>query len=311
VVESTLTMTITTTATVTITPTPTATATIEPTFTPLPPVEYTVASGDTCSSIAGRFKVSINSIILSNNLPASCILSIGTKLKIPQPTPTASPQPSATLSKAQSTDTSCQKVDYVVQANDTLSKIAGNYAVPIAAIRSYNGLPNDTVYEGQKLSIPLCERAATPGATPTATPPPPYPAPNLLLPADGAAFTLADDVISLQWASVGELRSNEAYAVSVEDITEGTGRRLVEYVTDTKFIIPSSFQPTSSSPHIMRWWVMPVRQTGTTGGKPIWEPAGTASAQRVFSWSGVAGALTTKSTTNPTTNPTATQTPKP
>jgi hypothetical protein len=136
-------------------------------------------------------------------------------------------------------------------------------------------------------------RSATPGPTPTPTNPPPYPAANLLLPADGAPFSLADETVSLQWASVGTLRGNEAYAITIEDVTEGQGRKLVEYTTENKLIVPNSFRPNDSVPHAIRWWVLPVRQVGTDNdGNPIWEAAGAPSTQRVFLWTGVASAAT-------------------
>ena len=319
-IASTATSTITLTPSLTSSPTITLTPTLEMTATPLPPIDYTVGQNDTCISIAAQFKVSVNSILLANDISTACILSIGQKLKIPQPTPTASPMPTNTLSAGDATEAACTKLDYTVAANDTLSSIAANYNVTIAALRSYNGLPNDNVYEGQPLKIPLCERKATAGPTPTDTPPPPYAAPNLLLPADGAGFSLANDVVTLQWASVGSLRPNEMYAVTIEDVTDGTGRKMVDYVADTKYIVPATFRPTDNNPHIMRWWVIPVRQKGTTAdGKPNWEPAGTPSVQRVFSWIGVATggnpgptatpAPTTASNTTPT--PAITDTPKP
>src|SRR5690606_85327 len=115
----------------------------------------------------------------------------------------------------------------------------------------FNGLTTDNVLLGQPLLIPLCMRAATPGPTPTATLPPPYPAPNLLLPADGAAFTLANDVVTLQWASVGVLNDNEAYQVIVEDVTATQTRRITDYVTDTRYIVPSSFRPNDNVAHVM------------------------------------------------------------
>jgi hypothetical protein len=189
----------------------------------------------------------------------------------------------------------CEKVIYTVQEGDTLGTISANYAVPSEAIKSYNGLSTDTVFLGLSLTIPLCERAATPGPTPTATIPPPYPAANLLLPADGASFTLAHDNITLQWASIGTLRDNEAYIITIEDVTEGQGRRLIDYVNDTKFIVPVSFRPKDSSPHIFRWVISSVRQTGTDEqGQPIWDVAGENSLQRVFSWQGIAPEATPK-----------------
>ena len=290
-VAPTTTPTVTTTPTTTITPTP-----VTPTLTntPLPsptPYSYKVKLGDTCSSIAFNFGISIQSIVLLNDLPAACdSLFEGQALIIPQPTSTPTPLPTATLSAADATDAACPKVEYTVQDNDTLSNISANYAVPISVLKSYNGRVNDTVRSGEIIVIPLCERAATPGPSPTATSPPPYPAANLLLPADGAAFTLADDSIALQWASVGTLRENEAYAVISVDVTEGTERRSVEYVNDTKYNLPSSFRPRDNTPHVIRWWVLAVRQTGTDDeGNPVWEPAGATSEERVFTWVGSGG----------------------
>lgn len=283
------------TATLTLTPTITFTPTIEitntpvPTDTPMPPFEYTVGTGDTCTSIAVQFGVSINSILILNNLSTQCILSIGQKIKVPYPTPTPPPAATSTLEPARATIDACEKVIITVQQNDTLSSISTNYNVPPDAIKSYNSLSTDTVFLGMRLIVPLCERAPTPGPTPTATVPPPYPAVNLLLPPDGASFTLANDSITLQWASIGSLRENEAYIVIIEDVTEGEGRRLVDYVRDTKYIVPVSFRPRDARPHIFRWWVSTVRQTGSDDqGQPIWASAGANSLQRVFSWQGVA-----------------------
>jgi LysM repeat protein len=295
VVAPTPTETATLTPTVTLTPTASLTPTLEPTATPLPPLDYYVKQGDTCGGIALFFKVSVQSIVLLNSLPADCTsLYIGQKLSIPQPTPTASPQPSATLSQSEATEAACEKIEYTVKANDTLGGIAANYNVEKDAIVSYNGMTSEVVYEGQTLKIPLCARKPTAGPTPTATPPPPYPAPNLLLPADGSSFTAANDSITLQWASVGTLRQNEAYAVTIEDLTGGTGRKLVDYVTDTKYTVPATFRPVDTVPHIIRWIVIPVRQTGSSkDGSPIWDTGGAPSTPRVFSWWGAGAPVAT------------------
>ncbi len=276
------------------TPTDTQLPTLAPSATEQQPFEYTVASGDTCGGIAVTFGVSVQSLIILNNLPASCNnLSVGQKLKVPYPTATPAPLPTSTPQAADATRQACDKVVVTVQENDTLSSIAANYAVPQQAIKDWNGLATDTVFIGQSLTIPLCARAATPGPTPTPTIPPPYPAPNLLLPSDGAAFTLANDVVTLQWASVGTLRDNEAYQVIVEDVTAGQGQRLVDYVTDTKYIVPTTFRPKDNLAHVMRWWVMPVRQNGSDDqGQPIWDTAGAISDKRDFTWVGAAIAAT-------------------
>jgi LysM repeat protein len=285
--------TATPTATITVTPTDTQPPTDIPSETPLPPFDYTVRANDTCGGIAASFSVSVQSIVLANNLPANCIIAEGNVLKIPYPTSTPKPPPTDVPNEATQTAMACEKVQYTVQENDTLGIIAANYNVPQDAIKFYNGLSSDNVFIGTTIVIPLCERFATPGPTPTATPPPPYPAANLLLPADGAAFTLANDVVTLQWASIGTLRENEAYQVTVEDVTSGQGRRITDYVTDTKYIVPTTFRPEDDLAHVIRWWVTTVRQNGVDEqGEPIYESAGTTSEQRVFSWTGVAVAGT-------------------
>jgi LysM repeat protein len=263
-------------------PPPTLTSTPEPSPTP---ITYMVQDGDTCIGIAGFFSVSVQSIVTLNNLAAACNLTPGQALLIPQPTPTTTPLPSATLSSGERTEAACEKIEYVVQEDDTLGSISSNYGVPMDAIREENGLPGDTVFLGQEITIPLCRRYATPGPSPTPTPPPPYAAPNPLLPADGAPFTSADDLITLQWASVGTLRDNEAYAVTITDITAGTGEKVTDYVNDTKYIITTDLRPVDNVPHVFRWWVGVVRQVGTDDdGNPLWEEAGSTSTIRTFSW---------------------------
>ena len=282
------------TPTPTLTLTPTVSPTLAPptaTFTPLPsptPIEYTVKLGDNCGGIAIAFGTSIQSIVTENPaLSADCgNIFEGQKLRIPHPTPTATPPATSTLNPQQATIAACETVEYVVKANDTLGGIAANYLVPKEAIAEWNGLVNDFVRFDQKLLIPLCKRSGTPEPTATPTPPPPYSAPNLLIPEDGAVYTVADDTVALQWALVGTLRGNEAYAVTIEDLTEGEGNKLVEYVTDTKFLVPTSLRPTDPA-HVFRWWVIPVRQIGTDNeGNPIWDVAGESSVQRVFVWLG-------------------------
>jgi LysM repeat protein len=258
-------------------------------------MSYTVQAGDTCAGIAFTFGVSIQSIVLLNNLPADCnTLVEGQQLLIPQPTPTPTALPTSTFSPAEATEQACEKVNYEVQENDTLSSIANSYNVPMAVVQEYNGLSSETVFVGMPLIIPLCERFPTPGPTPTATLPPPYSAPNLLLPPDGARFNQSGDTVTLQWASIGTLLDNEAYEITIIDFTDGDSRRLIDYVTDTKFIVPATFRSSDSIPHLYRWWVMSSRQAGTDeDGNPVWESAGAASDQRVFMWSGSTSAPAT------------------
>ncbi len=290
--EPTETLTATVSPTATETPPPSATSTPQPTPTPL---SHTVGPNETCLQIAAFYGVSVQSIIQLNQLATTCPLSVNQTLLIPHPTATPSPEPTATLPPAEATRAACETIEYEVQANDTLFDIAQNYAVEMQSIKDWNGMTSDTVFSGQLLVIPLCERTINTGPTATATVPPPYPAPNLLLPQDGAAFDLNSDTVTLQWASVGDLRESEFYHVTVLDVTEGTGtRRIDDYVKDTKYIVPTSMRPAETTAHILRWWVRPVRQVGSNArGEPIYERAGEVSAERDFSWAGAPTGATT------------------
>jgi LysM repeat protein len=294
ILSPTISPTASTTPTLTVTPTETLIPTDTATLTPLPPIEYVVKTGDNCGTIAFLYGSSIPAIISLNNLNSQCTnLQVGQTIKVPVATSTPPPPPTSTLEPAAATRAACQVVEYTVQTGDTLGIIAANYGVSQKSIKDRNGLSTDSVFIGSTLEIPLCDRAATPGPSPTPTLPPPYPAPNLLLPADAAQFTLSNDSIVLQWASIGTLRDNEAYQVTVLDVASGTGRKDVQYVTDTKYIVPVGFRPQDSGAHVMRWWVVTVRQTGSDDqGNAIWSTAGAASTMRDFVWSGAGPAST-------------------
>lgn len=282
-------------ATSTITPTPspetpTVTSTPQATLTPL---SYTVQQGDTCGGIAAIFNVSVQSVVLGNNLGSDCSLFIGQVLSVPQPTFTSTPIATATLGEFEATIAACEVNEYVVQSGETLSLIAITYGVPLEAIMQWNGLTSDIAFEGQHLSIPLCLRTFVAGSTVTPTIAPPYPAPELLLPPDGAPFDSTNDTVTLQWASVGTLRNNEYYQVTIVDVTGGQNRHITDEVKDTTFIVPTSFRPTDGRPHVYRWFVVSVAQIGVDAeGLPVFINGGPASETRVFTWSGTSGAAT-------------------
>lgn len=282
----------TNTPTLTLPPTNTATLTI-PTLTasPLPsptPLSYIIREGDTCLAIAFTFNTSVQSIVVENGLSADCTnLSVGQALRIPQPTPTQTPIATNTPSSQQATIEACDKAYHVVQENETLSIIALIYEVPMEYIMEWSGKSVDTAFFGETLTIPLCLRSSVAGSTVTPSPAPEYPAPELLRPRNGEAFTLINDVITLQWAAVSELRENESYLVSITDITSGTSKELVVSVRDTKYVIPESLRPKDDLPHIFRWSVVPVAQIGVNeDGSPRYRESGPRSQPSYFSWLG-------------------------
>jgi len=267
----------------TFTFTPTPTESPVPTDTPLPPINYKVAPGDTCVGIAAKFNVSSQSIIILNQLDPNCNLSVGRSLQIPQPTPTPTPLPTATLGAA--IITQVPRTTYTVHAGDTLAGIAKFYGVGVADLMSVNGITDPSAIKaGQVLIIPL-ELAVTPGPTPTATLPPPWPAPNQLLPTDGQTFN-PGDTVTLQWTAVGTLRPNESYLVTVEDVTCSCARILKQATTETKLIVPASFRQTDAALHVFRWTVTTVLNRSPDNAQPQYDSAGATSSIRDFIWLG-------------------------
>jgi LysM repeat protein len=266
----------------TVTPTPTPTETPVPTPTPLPPLDYSIKDGDTCISIALIAKISVNSLLAANPTLNCDFLTVGTTIKVPQPTPTPTPLPTATLPPSVATQPT--RPTHTVKSGETLAGIARFYGLNVADIMAVNGItdPNN-IREGQILVIPIDLRV-TPGPTPTATPPPPWAAPNLLGPADGSSFK-AEDTITLQWTSVGELRAGEFYYITLEDVTCGCAK-IEQFATlETKLIAPETLRPADAVSHLFRWSVTTVRQRnfGETGN-PIYDSAGAASPNRYFIW---------------------------
>jgi LysM repeat protein len=272
----------------TLTFTPTPTDTPEPTATPLPPVDYVVQNGDSCVRIAVNQQVSVQSIIDANGgviNPECTNLVPGSTIKVPQPTPTPSPQPTATLPV--SVDTPVPRPTYIIQPGDQLRTIANFYGLTVEAIKQANGIQDENrIQAGQILVIPV-ELAVRPGPTLTPSSPPPYPAPQLLNPGDGESFVNADSV-TLQWVAVNQLRPDEFYQVTVEDVTANSSRILRDVVPDNRFIIPTNFQPQDTRPHVYRWSVTIVRQrpSADANALPVYDSAGLTSPERTFVWQG-------------------------
>lgn len=285
----------------TVTPLPSTTPTITvptATITPLPsptPFTYIVKAEDSCLAIAYIFNTSVQAIVVENGLAADCTdLSIGQELRVPQPTPTATPLATSTPGSQQATIEACEKAYHVVGANDSLSSISQLYGVPVETIMEWSGKSVDTAFLGETLTIPLCLRSTVAGATVTPSPAPDYPAPELLRPRNGEAFTLPNETITLQWAAVSELRENESYLVTLTDITSGRNIELTVSIQDTKFLVPESLRPTDDIPHIFRWSVVPVAQIGVDEeGRPRYRESGPSSLPSYFSWMGSTSGFTT------------------
>ena len=145
---------------------------------------YTVQPGDTLSSIAHTFGVTVDAIVQANNISNRNFIVSGQVLTIPgvdgpinAETPAPAPAPALPATPAQTTADGL----YVVQPGDSLSKISGVTGVSVNAIVAANEISNpNLVFVGQELLIPgwTGEVAAAPAATPG--PAPVAPAPEII-----------------------------------------------------------------------------------------------------------------------------------
>lgn len=104
---------------------------------------HTVASGETLSSIAKKYGVSVVRLQRANRLNTS-FLRVGQRLEIP-----VAESSTRTVKKTVS-----QSKIHVVRSGDTLSTIAERYDVTVTQLMKTNGLRNKVIRVGQKLIIP-------------------------------------------------------------------------------------------------------------------------------------------------------------
>ncbi len=287
-VDATPTVTQTRTPLPTLTSVPTATFTNTPTTTPLPPLTHSVASGETCSSLAAIYQVSVESIRQANGFGTDCILFQGQEVLVPQPT--ATPLPTATNTVPAGELTQVARPTHIVGAGESLSSIATFYGVDFETLADVNGKPGPdyAITSGESLRIPLDAPIPTPGPTPTDTPLPPKAAPELISPANGTAVSAVEQTVSLEWSAVSILAPNEFYRITVQDVTDPDGKTVEAVTQSTRHIINVDMKPVEAAPHAYQWNVVVVRQIADDeNGNPQYEPAGVTSEDRIFTWTGI------------------------
>jgi len=207
---------------------------------PSAPAEYTIARGDTVSSIAARYGLDTYEVLKLNNLQPNTIIYPGQKIKLsgegsaPAPAP-AAPAPQASASAGGS---------YTVKAGDTLSAIASRHGVKLSEVFSWNGLNmGSIIHPGQKIKVGAGE--ATPSAAqassiqPAAVPAAPAPAPA---PAPAGSYTIkAGDTLSAIASRNG---------VKLSDLLSANQLSMASVIyPGHKLVIPgASVQPASAQP---------------------------------------------------------------
>ncbi len=281
------TITPTRTPTATLTPTPTQTPTPTSIPTPVPPRVHQVGTGETFIVIAQEYDITTEELVALNPDVDPDVLQVGQILLIP---PATSAEADSMPEPGDPTPTPSDFIIHIIVSGETLSEIAELYGVPLSAIRAANDLPigDDTIRINEALLIPIGTPTPTPTPTVdpnvTPTPVPPYVAPPLLSPPDGAVFVGGDEVILLQWASVGVLRGDEWYELILSQPPGGVVSETMHTRT-TAWRVPLDLLPDANTDaRDFRWRVQAVREAWDRSGALVYEGAGSPSEARTFTW---------------------------
>jgi LysM repeat protein len=147
------------------------------------PGVHVVQSGETLFGLARRYRVTVGAIEAANGLRPGGILRVGASLRIPTAEVAASsatvpaPAPAPQVASGRGSDWSGT---HVVQAGETLGRIAKSHGTTPQALAEANGLANpDRIAPGQRLRVPGAGASAPesvpPAAVAAATPTPPAP----------------------------------------------------------------------------------------------------------------------------------------
>lgn len=122
---------------------------------------HVVNYGESLSSIAWKYGVSVEDLVRANGLPNPNFVFAGQRLVIPAGgTLAASPAPASAQAGT------AGETIHTVQPGQTLTGIAASYGVSVSAILQANGLRNqDFIYVGQRLRIPAPGTAPAPSAS--------------------------------------------------------------------------------------------------------------------------------------------------
>ena len=109
-------------------------------------VEYTVKKGDNLSRIASKYRVKIQDITSMNKISDKKYLQPGQILQIPMQGYDEYMQTVLSSDKT-------KKILYEVKPGDTLSELAERFRTSQKKIKTWNGIRNDQIYIGRKLTI--------------------------------------------------------------------------------------------------------------------------------------------------------------
>lgn len=122
---------------------------------------HKVKRGETLSSIASKYGVSLSALKDANGFGRKPKLSVGQNLLIPRPgiasrasTKDSTPQKSQNIASAEKSQTRALAKNHVVRKGESLDKIAKKYDLTVASIKEANNLKSNRIYPGKSLVIP-------------------------------------------------------------------------------------------------------------------------------------------------------------
>jgi LysM repeat protein len=258
---------------------------------------YSVQPGDTVYEIASAYDMSVEDLLVANDMTEDDVFTIqpGDELIIPAPTPEGAP--TATPAPAPAT--------YTVRPGDTLVEIAQSFDVTVEELLEANDMTiNDarTLQPGDALVLPGAEPVATPTAAAAATAttaPAATPtllasavrldAPRLRSPENGASVSCSGQE-TLNWLATPSIRATDFYLVHLGYIesTDAAGVEEIVWVmtqprsaTTTSWLLDADLcglAPISGGRQ-WRWYVEVAEQTAAG-----LQPVSPASAVWGFAW---------------------------
>jgi membrane-bound lytic murein transglycosylase D len=109
---------------------------------------HRVRSGETLSSIARRYKMSLKEIMTINNLKRSALIRVGQNLRVSRPEIVGASSSTKIPPKYATGGT------HKVRQGDSLFTLAKRYNTTVEQIKSVNGLSSNMLYIGQTLKVP-------------------------------------------------------------------------------------------------------------------------------------------------------------
>lgn len=117
---------------------------------------YTIVKGDTLSAIASKHKITVANLKSWNKLTSDLIFP-GQKLKVSDQakgaTATAPAQSSEPKTVTAPASETAAATAYTIKSGDTLGKIAQQFSMTVAALKTLNNLSSDLIYAGKTLKV--------------------------------------------------------------------------------------------------------------------------------------------------------------